>query len=397
MGTMAFPFVYPGAYSRPQVLTTADLIAGWIHSPEPQVAVAGNHVQYDGPNQSPLDVPPEPEPQPAGLGDNLPDPSSGLGEFQTWWGFPTWRETLSPFWTDPTWQVNTNLSQPFGLAYQPANRDHRGQHGAVAPRHDGAIYRNTPSFTTTGCPTTPTRTQSPTASSRSPAASRPALEAGLGRRPDHDGVRSFDVKAYDNAYAGYADLGWGDDLRLYQPYNGRDSRHTCRQAAARALLHASVHDLAAGSRPNDRLYFTPVTQTFAHEGRMPPLQNDHRLRRPVPEPAVHRRPAITRSTRATQLHQQRRRRQPGRRSGCGGSGIPGPPSTRRRRATGLNPATSALPFFPAGPAVHAADLSVVSAALSGALRGIQIQIRVTDPTNQRIKTLTIRQDFTDKL
>ena len=31
------------------------------------------------------------------------------------------------------------------------------------------------------------------------------------------------------------------------------------------------------------------------------------------------------------------------------------------------------------------------------LRGIQIQIRVADPTNQRIKSLTIRQDFTDKL
>ena len=31
------------------------------------------------------------------------------------------------------------------------------------------------------------------------------------------------------------------------------------------------------------------------------------------------------------------------------------------------------------------------------LRGIQIQIRVTDPSNQRIKTLTIHQDFSDKL
>ena len=29
------------------------------------------------------------------------------------------------------------------------------------------------------------------------------------------GVRSFDVKAYDNSLAGYADLGWGDDLRNY--------------------------------------------------------------------------------------------------------------------------------------------------------------------------------------
>ena len=33
-------------------------------------------------------------------------------------------------------------------------------------------------------------------------------------------VRSFDVKAYDNAFAGYADLGWGDDLRLYAAVPG---------------------------------------------------------------------------------------------------------------------------------------------------------------------------------
>ena len=32
------------------------------------------------------------------------------------------------------------------------------------------------------------------------------------------GVRSFDIKAYDDVFAGYVDLGWGDDLRLYQPY-----------------------------------------------------------------------------------------------------------------------------------------------------------------------------------
>ena len=32
-----------------------------------------------------------------------------------------------------------------------------------------------------------------------------------------------------------------------------------------------------------------------------------------------------------------------------------------------------------------------------ALRGIQIQIRVVDPTNSRVKSITIRQDFTDKL
>jgi hypothetical protein len=31
------------------------------------------------------------------------------------------------------------------------------------------------------------------------------------------------------------------------------------------------------------------------------------------------------------------------------------------------------------------------------LRGLQIQIRVVDPRNERVKVLTIRQDFSDKL
>ena len=120
----AFPFVFPGAYSRPQFLNNFD--AGWIHSPEPIVVDANNNpYQFDyapllylqNLNHNPIDV-----------GDNLPLPTTGRSGWiveQTWWGFPTWRETLSQFWTDPTWQVNTlngNLfQQPFGLAYQPAN------------------------------------------------------------------------------------------------------------------------------------------------------------------------------------------------------------------------------------------------------------------------------------
>ena len=56
------------------------------------------------------------------------------------------------------------------------------------------------------------------------------------------GVRSFDIKAYDNALAGYGDLGWGDDLRLYIPFsnytnyqlpnNGLNNTPRARQRAA---------------------------------------------------------------------------------------------------------------------------------------------------------------------
>ena len=37
LGAMAFPFVFPGAYSIPQTLTTAAY--GWIHSPNPEVNI----------------------------------------------------------------------------------------------------------------------------------------------------------------------------------------------------------------------------------------------------------------------------------------------------------------------------------------------------------------------
>ena len=47
---------------------------------------------------------------------------------QTWWGFPTWRETLSVNWNDPTRQVNDNVrllvasfGQPNGLTPRPTS------------------------------------------------------------------------------------------------------------------------------------------------------------------------------------------------------------------------------------------------------------------------------------
>src|SRR5208337_2848952 len=65
--------------------------------------------------------------------------------------------------------------------------------------------------------------------------------------------------------------------------------------------------------------------------------------------------------------------------------------------TGVNPATSPAALFPAGPPYAPPIYPSYPPPYPAPLRGIQIQIRVTDPTNQRVKTLTIRQDFTDKL
>ena len=65
--------------------------------------------------------------------------------------------------------------------------------------------------------------------------------------------------------------------------------------------------------------------------------------------------------------------------------------------TGVNPATSPAALFPAGPPYAPPIYPSYPPPYPAPLRGIQIQIRVTDPANQRVKTLTIRQDFTDKL
>ena len=78
-------------------------------------------IQADGNGQgmrfedNPLGVSESLNHNPLDLADNLPTPSnpaithgniSGTQMLQTWWGFPTWRETLSVNWNDPTKQVN---------------------------------------------------------------------------------------------------------------------------------------------------------------------------------------------------------------------------------------------------------------------------------------------------
>ena len=63
-----------------------------------------------------------------------------MAGIQTWWGFPTWRETLSPFWNDPTVQVNTIAASasPLGLAYHAGATRPWPTRYAVAPADDGA-------------------------------------------------------------------------------------------------------------------------------------------------------------------------------------------------------------------------------------------------------------------
>ena len=271
LGAMAFPFVFPGAYSIPQTLTTA---YGWIHSPNPEVNIGSPSapvgVTYQGnANGTTLNYLQNINHNPLDTGDNLSIPANQSGYLQTWWGFPTWRETLSPFWLDPTVQINMIEGQPAGLGYIPANSALPA--GTPLPAMT-ALYHNTnpqPFNDGFGSPSVffPLNGGVP-----------PALWSQYSWEDDliMTGVRSFDIKAYDNSLAAYADLGWGDDLRLYQFYVNFPG-----------VVIPAAPPVLAGTPPvtiwppvNPAVnplgqYYNTLTQTFAHEGRMPPLVEDN--------------------------------------------------------------------------------------------------------------------------
>ncbi len=306
MGAMAVPYVFPGSCSQPD--TTA---AGWMHILP--ILPYGNTSVF---NQNPLQV-----------GDNLPVPTSN-NQLQTWWGFPLWQETLSPFWTDPVWQVNVNGGQAAGLQAYPTNNALPPVAGD--PFADGA---GSVTFTVNNVP----------------PANNPNNTQSYALWQDDlimTGVRSFDVKAYDNAFPGYVDLGWGN-------------------FGNQTPLVTTVRGVP----------YNTFLQTFAHEGRIPPRFEDQRAdaQYPTLSPNIgDSRTTVVRlrrvwdswSTDYTQV-----------------------PATAINAKTGLptGPPFSP-PLYPSYPPPY-----------PQALRGIQIQIRVVDPRNERIKTLTIRQDFSDKL
>ena len=102
----AFPFIYPGMYSVPDP-QRAKLGYGLLHGLMPNSTTGSV-------NHSPIDI-----------GDSAGLTPSGN---QTWWGFPTWRETMSGItfsasqyrvgWTDPVIFVGIDAGtnrQPLGL------------------------------------------------------------------------------------------------------------------------------------------------------------------------------------------------------------------------------------------------------------------------------------------
>ena len=97
-------------------------------------------------------------------------------------------------------------------------------------------------------------------------------------------VRSFDIKVYDNSLSGYADLGWGDDPRvtaqLAPPFLGFAAALGVQQQipylAGNLDFVSGNYQTPAYANVNYGLYDL-INQTFAHEGRMPPLVSDARF------------------------------------------------------------------------------------------------------------------------
>ena len=394
---MAFPYVFPGAYSCPQVLSTTvpRLTAGSTRrtrrSTSPRRTPASRSTQIrslylQNINHNPID-----------LGDNLPLPGSA--------GNSTTADLVG-------------LSDLARDALARLDRPHRAGQPRPGPAHrpDPAVSRRTlpvandaePAAADATCPT-PTRPIS-RSSAASPTSTpmagcyqqllgghrgrhRPALVPELGRRPDHDRRAELRIRPTTTASADYADLGWGDDPRLTGSHAelAPDHATSCncgtptRDGYVALALEstATVRPAQPDLRPRG---------ADAAAGRGQPVRRPVRCRVVLPSTSPYRRQhAYTGNIGDDQAGIVRLRR------------VWDSWSTDYSHAPGtgvyLNKANATDPLngFPWGPPYTPPIYPSYPPPYPAPLRGIQIQIRVTDPTNQRIKTLTIRQDFTDKL
>ena len=374
----AFPFIYPGMYSVPDDYRQTNGL-GWIHEIYPFL---DNKIYY--PNQVPLD-----------LGDNLPPPynpkTKKIG-LQTWWGFPTWRETMAAGtssgggfgWTDPIVFIgrttNTNsIQQPLGLqpnlvSTTPASNLPTANPSNLLP----PVYQpgtNVPPYSFDGNGSATFVANPITAGSKQSVSPDPLWEDDLLLT----GVRSFDVKAYDpepglyNAQdakgafingpfsAGYLDLGYGSTGIGTQ--NGHDG-YIAGPNNDGGTVPNQVYTAWQYNGQNVR----QEPQGFGHEGRMPPLFTDFRYHPRRLQNIGDNNAGVQRLTRVWDSW-----------------------STDYTNAPDHDILLNA--YSPLVPAIYPS----FPPPYPSPLRGIQIQIRLTDPRGAKVKSITIRQDFTDKL
>ncbi len=395
-GALAFPYVYRGAFSQAQYLGN-DTQIGWIHAPAPfSVDPLDSSTAYQY-NVDPVNYLRYLNHNPIDAGDNLPTPfSSGVtwNNLQTYWGFPTWRETLAPEWNDPTFQVNQPISgYSFPNGLEPlssteitaghVDRTDAARRARLLPPMT-ADWRGASKFQqfTDG---TGSDTGYFGGSSGSPLWASYSWEDDL----ILTNVRSFDVKAFEPSLADYADLGWGDDPRR-TPAATTTGATYLGTGAVTPYLYGNIDAIGGAAAPGavaavNGSFVNVVEQTFAHEGRMPPLISDFRFDAqfgPAAAGTYASNPGYTGNLGDDSREIVRLRR------------VWDSWSTTYSKA----PAKGVQPGgFPSGPPFSPPMYPSYPPPYPAPLRGIQVQVRVTDPTNQRIKVLTIRQDFTSKL
>lgn len=340
---MSFPYIYPGAYSQADPTSSSDgmlhgmgaagttgipIINGAVGSspyPPPYGYVytngaivypsVGSPTAYAQPNHNPVPT-----------GDSLTTPDPVNGPFQTWWGFPTWRETISPSWVDPVYTLSgSSGTQALGLSW--ANQTSGWLPALTNINVDLQPYNdNTPPLTNPSSFTTPNTVF----------------------RDDliMQGVRSFDVKVYDNAVPGYVDLGYSN---------------------------------LAGGAPNAQVAAT-VLSTMGHEGHMPPLVADYR-----PDPNY---PNWLGNIGDSTSGINRLRRV----WDTWSTDYSNAPATAMVRIA-VSPSNPTPQPVIAGPPFSSPIYPSYPPPYPAPLRGIQIQVRVVDPRNEHVKMLTIRHSF----
>ena len=335
--TLAFPFVFPGAFSDPSPFTAPGAVnQGPIMNPgPPQIR-----------NHSPLD-----------LGDNVPIPNLPAQAW-TWWGFPTWAETRSISWNAASKRLNQDeFGRRFGAQSKGLSwADGFGGNHEWLPGQNH-WYSDIP--------------QPPPANYRSfipPAASwQDDLIA--------TNVRSFDVKALDPNTFLYSYL-YGQLLGIAPDPANVTPRYVDLGYAA---------DIPPSIR-NSNVTEVGEVVTFGHEGRIPPLTTDSRFDYqtenssaypfplPIGDDGVNR--PVIRLSRVWDSWSTDYSNAPI-------SSI-NPFEAGPLADTSLG--YSRRPLYPSYPPPYPSPLY-----------GIQIRIRLAAPDGSRAKDLTIRQDFSGKL
>lgn len=370
----AFPYVYPNGFdvSDPITATTAP-VTGAIHNLN-RYDLNGSPIQG---NHAPLDV-----------GDPFGPPGSNILP-QTWWGFPTKKEQMSIHWTDPVKRIN---DPRWGAAFPATSSDSvaRAQSLGLRPAYGHGCWGGMGPLLAASLPPISSdwrnyprdpaidfvNTSQGSASNfiRATNNSGPVNPEAWRAIPEEDllmtGVRSFDVKALEDI-TGLNDNG--------TPADPRDDIYRNRQLYVDlgygGLLNGTPSPILMNLDNNPNTGASGLESavntllTFGHEGRIPPLPTDLRTDPVWGGPIGDSAAGVVRLRRVWDSWS------------TDYSNVPW-----RGLDPSSGPLNGGLRPYPSYPAPYPAPL-----------RGIQVQLRVVDPTNQKIKLHTIHQSFADKL